>query len=115
LFELDLSVLQTARLATYQTVAKFPPVRRDIALLVDQQVPADALLQTMLQLNHEYVQDIALFDLYQGQGVAPGKKSLAFKIILQDSQKSLTDEEIESAVQKLLGAVAKSHQAELRN
>ena len=115
LFELDLSVLQTARLATYQTVAKFPPVRRDIALLVDQQVPADALLQTMLQLNHEYVQDIALFDLYQGQGVAPGKKSLAFKIILQDSQKSLTDEEIEGVVKKLLDAAAKSHQAELRN
>ncbi len=114
LFELDLSILQSARLAQYQNVAKFPPVRRDIALLVDQQVSFDALLTTMKQAKLSCIQEIALFDLYQGQGIAEGKKSMAFKIILQDSQKSLMDEEIESIVKQLLQLLADQHGAELR-
>lgn len=114
LFELDFNALQASQLASYQAVAKFPPVRRDIALLVDQAVSAGDLLSSMQQAKVEFVQHISLFDLYQGSGIADGQKSLAFKIILQDSQKSLTDEQIENAVQKLIKLLADKHGAQLR-
>jgi phenylalanyl-tRNA synthetase beta chain len=68
----------------------------------------------MQQAKVEFVQHISLFDLYQGSGIADGQKSLAFKIILQDSQKSLTDEQIENAVQKLIKLLADKHGAQLR-
>jgi phenylalanyl-tRNA synthetase beta chain len=113
-FELDFVALQQRQVASYQTVAKFPPVRRDIALLVDQNIHADALLSAMRQAQVSYVQAINLFDLYQGQGIPAGKKSLAFKLILQDTQKSLTDEEIEASVQHLLQQMQQQFGAELR-
>jgi len=114
LFELDFDALQHSQVARYQTVAKFPPVRRDIALLVEQHVQADALLNAMRKAKANFVQEITLFDLYQGQGIPVGKKSLAFKLILQDTQKSLTDEEIEASVQQLLQLVHQQFAAELR-
>ncbi len=114
LFELDFNALQASQLASYQAVAKFPPVRRDIAVLVDQAVSAGDLLATMQQAKIDSVQHISLFDLYQGSGIAEGHKSLAFKIILQDSHKSLTDDEIENAVQTLIQLLAVHHGAQLR-
>lgn len=114
LFELDFNALQASQLASYQAVAKFPPVRRDIAVLVDQAVNAGDLLATMQQAKIDSVQHISLFDLYQGSGIAEGHKSLAFKIILQDSHKSLTDDEIENAVQTLIQLLAVHHGAQLR-
>ncbi len=114
LFELDFNALQASQLASYQAVAKFPPVRRDIAVLVDQAVNAGDLLATMQQAKIASVQHISLFDLYQGSGIAEGHKSLAFKIILQDSHKSLTDDEIENAVQTLIQLLAEHHGAQLR-
>jgi phenylalanyl-tRNA synthetase beta chain len=114
LFEMDLSPLQQRSIAKYSEVAKFPPVRRDIAVLVDENVSVDALIKTIKKSKLQFLTDIALFDVYRGQGVAESKKSLAFCLLMQDTQKSLTDAEVDKVVGKLLELIKNQHGAVLR-
>jgi phenylalanyl-tRNA synthetase beta chain len=114
LFEMDLAPLQQRSIAKYSEVAKFPPVRRDIAVVVDEAVSVDALIKTMKKAKVQFVTDIALFDVYRGKGIAEDKKSLAFYILMQDTQKSLTDAEVDSIMATLLELIKNQHGAELR-
>jgi phenylalanyl-tRNA synthetase beta chain len=95
-------------------VPKFPPVRRDLAVLVDEKVAADALLNSMRQAGIPRVEAIKLFDIYRGNGVPQGKKSLAFLVLMQDTQKTLTDREADEVVTKLLDIIVRQHGAALR-
>ena len=71
---------------------------RDLALLVDEAVPAQALLDALHGgTARPLVQDVRLFDLYRGKGVETGKKSLAFRVVMQDTEKTLTDAEADAA------------------
>jgi phenylalanyl-tRNA synthetase beta chain len=80
---------------------------------VDESVTAQFLLDAMLGSNTSYVEEIALFDLYRGKGVGDGKKSLAFRVLLQDTEKTLIDSEIELSI-ACLAAVLQRHGAQLR-
>jgi phenylalanyl-tRNA synthetase beta chain len=115
LFELEADALLERALPAFSGVAKFPPVRRDLALVVGQDVPAQAVLDAMLEARAEVVNEIALFDQYRGKGVGDGQKSLAFRVVMQDTQKTLTDEEVDSAVAQLVAAAAQKYGAELRS
>ena len=101
-FEVDLAVLAQAAVPRACEISKFPPVRRDLALVFDEGVMVQALLDAMQRLSIPYVTEIALFDVYRGKGLEPGKKSLAFRVLLQDTQKTLTDAEIESSLAQLV-------------
>jgi phenylalanyl-tRNA synthetase beta chain len=114
LFELDVAALLERTLAHYQEVPKFPPVRRDLAVIVDEKVPVQALLDTMLDAKIPQVSEVALFDVYRGKGIAENKKSLAFLVLMQDTQKTLTDQEADAAMAKLLDLMMRQHGAELR-
>lgn len=114
LFELDLAALLTRKLVRYAEVAKFPPVRRDMAVVVDADVSVQALLNTMRATRLPLVSKIELFDMYCGKGIAEGKKSLAFLVLMQDTQKTLTDAEADEVMAKLLDSVVRAHNAELR-
>jgi phenylalanyl-tRNA synthetase beta chain len=114
LFEMDLAPLQQRSIAKYSEVAKFPPVRRDIAVVVDEAVNVDVLIKTMKKAKVQFVTDIALFDVYRGKGIAEDKKSLAFYVLMQDTQKSLTDAEVDSVMASLLELIKNQHGAELR-
>lgn len=114
LFELDLSALLTGAAPRYQGVPRLPAVRRDIAVVVDEKQPLAAILSTVRAAMPALISDISLFDVYQGQGVEPGKKSLAFKMLLQHTQKTLTESEIESAVQEVVGILSNQFNASLR-
>jgi phenylalanyl-tRNA synthetase beta chain len=114
LFELDLEALLAVPMPTYQEVSKFPPVIRDLALVVDESVPAQALLEAMRASRPAVVQDLWLFDLYRGKGIEAGKKSLAFRVVMQDTSKTLTDAETEAAMVQLLQILAESVGAKLR-
>ena len=85
-----------------------PPV------VVDETVPAQALLEAMLGSRPAVVQDLWLFDLYRGKGVDAGKKSLAFRVVMQDTSKTLTDAEAEAAMAQLLQLLAQRVDAKLR-
>jgi phenylalanyl-tRNA synthetase beta chain len=114
LFELELDALLAARMPQYREVSKFPPVIRDLALVVDESVSAQTLLELMLGARPAVVQDLCLFDLYRGKGIDAGKKSLAFRVVMQDTSKTLTDAEAEEAIAQLLQLVARSVGAKLR-
>lgn len=106
-FEVELGALMQSRVPHMTEIAKFLPVRRDLAVLVDECVSAQSLTDAMLQINVSYVQEVVLFDVYRGPGVEPGKKSLAFRVSLQDTQKTLTDAEIEPVISLLVDVLNK--------
>lgn len=115
IFELDVAPLQERGLPEFSGVAKFPPVRRDLALVVNETVPVQALLDVMMDARVAVVSEIALFDQYRGKGVPERQKSLAFRIVMQDTQKTLTDEEVDAAMAKLIAVAAQKFGAELRS
>jgi phenylalanyl-tRNA synthetase beta chain len=112
-FELELTALTKAEVPRMSEIAKFMPVRRDLAVVVDEAVTVQTLLDAMQQAAAPYVVETTLFDLYRGKGVEHGKKSLAFRVLLQDTHKTLTDSEIEPSITQLV-VVLKKHGAQLR-
>lgn len=114
LFELDLSPLLAGHAPRYQGVPRLPAVRRDIAVVVDERQPVAAMLNAVRAAMPALISEFALFDVYQGQGVDQGKKSLAFKMLLQHTEKTLTESEIESAVQEIVGILSDQFHATLR-
>ncbi|UOQ86240.1 phenylalanine--tRNA ligase subunit beta [Gracilibacillus salinarum] len=115
-FDVDMDYI----LASYQNepsfakIPRFPSVTRDIALVVDQEVAAGAVEATIAQAGGTLVQHIQVFDVYQGEHLPEGKKSIAFSLFYQDPERTLTDDEVEASYQAILDAVATKHQAELR-
>jgi phenylalanyl-tRNA synthetase beta chain len=112
-FEVDLAALTRTAVPRLGEIAKSLPVRRDLAVLVGESVAVQALLDAMGQAAAPHVQEIALFDVYRGKGVEQGKKSLAFRVLLQDTQKTLTDSEIEQGVALLVDKL-QQHGAQMR-
>ena len=114
LFELDFVALQQRKAPTYSEVSKFPPIRRDMAVLVDEKISVSELLNAMQGAHVEFVTEIGLFDVYRGKGIAEDQKSLAFYVLMQDSQKSLVDADADKVMASLLDIVQKKFGAELR-
>lgn len=114
LFELDFSALQQRTVPAYSEVSKFPPIRRDMAILVDEQVSAGELLNAMNVAKLDFVTEIGLFDVYRGKGIEENQKSLAFFVLMQDSQKSLVDADADKVMAGLLSIVMQQFGAELR-
>lgn len=114
LFELELSAILACRLPKFTEIAKFPPVRRDIAVIVDENIASEALLAAMRESAPEWVTDLAIFDLYSGKGIDSGKKSLAFRILMQDTEKTLTDQEVETVITRLTQVLSDRFGAKLR-
>ena len=112
-FELEQGALVQGDVPKTAEVSRFPPVRRDLAVVVDEGMTVQALLDAMRGVSVPCVQEIALFDVYRGKGLEQGKKSLAFRVLLQDTQKTLTDSEIEISI-ALLVDVMQQHGAQLR-
>ncbi len=102
LFELDLAALLSVTAISAQPVSKLQPVRRDLALVADESLPAETLIKALSGLKHPLVSSIKLFDVYRGKGVAEGRKSLAFKVLLQDTQKTLTEEDVDAVIAALI-------------
>ncbi len=114
LFELELEALGELTLPRHRSIGRFPSVRRDLAFLVEFETATAALLATMREASSPIVQEVEIFDLYQGQGVPAGQKSLAFRIVMQDTERTLTEPEVEAAVAKIAEAVISRHGAKLR-
>ena len=85
----------------YKDIPKYPEVRRDFALLVDNEVPFEAIYNLAQQTEKSLLKDIALFDVYQGKNLPEGKKSYAVSFLLQDASKTLTDAQIDKIMGKL--------------
>ena len=93
----------------------FQPVRRDFAFTADLATEADSFAKTIKLVDRELISDVAIFDVYTGKGVDPGKKSVALSVTLQPKDKTLTDAEIETLSKKIVEAVAAKTGATLRS
>ncbi len=100
--------------ARYAEMPKFPEVRRDLALLVNQEITFDQIEKLSFQTEKKLLQKVGLFDVYEGEKIAPGKKSYAIKFLLQDKDKTLTDKEIEKVMDRIVKALATNLDAQLR-
>ncbi|MDV6342196.1 phenylalanine--tRNA ligase subunit beta [Nitrosomonas sp. Is24] len=115
LFEVESGSLMSKSLPAVKEISKFPPVRRDIAIIVDNDVSVHSLLDAINAGKSAIVSDVSLFDIYRGKGMGDSKKSLAFRVLLQDTEKTLTDEEADSAVASIVEILKNKFSATLRN
>ncbi len=115
IFELDIDPLLAVAIAKYVEISKFPPVRRDIAVIVDDNVSAQDLMEALNSAAPAVVREIALFDHFRGGNMPTGKKSLAFRVVMNDTEKTLTEEEIDKIDRSLKQTLVSLHQAQLRS
>jgi len=115
LVELLDHVLRDRQLPRFSSLSKFPSVRRDLALLVEQNVPVGTLLETTRASAGELLREAQVFDVYQGPGVEAGKKSVAIRLVLQDAAETLVDTLVDGVVQKVLDGLAQRCGARLRD
>ncbi len=115
-FQLDLAALAAAAqpFPLYTPLPKYPAVYRDVALVVDQEVPAAAVTQALYHLGQPWLEEARLFDVYTGEQIPAGKRSLAFHLTYRDARRTLTDEAVDRHHQKLVAALARELGAELR-
>ena len=113
-FELRLEGIVEGRLPQFSELSKFPEVRRDIAVLVHQSVMAEDLLSDIRAQAGDVLKNLRLFDVYQGKGVDPESKSLAIGLTLQHSSRTLTDDEVNAVMEKVLGSLEQGFKATLR-
>ncbi|TWE05760.1 phenylalanyl-tRNA synthetase beta subunit [Pseudomonas sp. AG1028] len=115
LFELLLSEITAGRMPAFKELSRFPEVRRDLALLVDRDVPAQNLLADIREQAGEWLTDLRLFDVYQGKGIDPLRKSLAVGLTWQHPSRTLNDDEVSTTTQNILTSLEQRFNATLRN
>jgi phenylalanyl-tRNA synthetase beta chain len=113
-FELDYGAISSRGLPAFQPLSEFPLVRRDISAEVDEGINYQAMREALVALRLPFVTEIGVFDMYRGKGVEKGKKSLAFRVLFQDTRKTLTDAEVESAISQLRRVLQQEFNAKLR-
>lgn len=116
-FELDLEAIMSVEVGTisYRTLPRYPSVTRDIALVVDQEVAADNVKTVIRQAGGKLLKELVLFDVYQGEHLVQGKKSLAFSLNYYDPERTLTDDEVVEVHNLVLEQVKEVFGAELRS
>jgi phenylalanyl-tRNA synthetase beta chain len=115
LFEIELAALHRAGRPQFQSISRFPAVLRDFAMLVDDAIPAATLIAALEAARGGTVQELKLFDLYRGEGLPKGKKSVAFRVLMQDTGKTLTDLEADAEVAKMVLIVSEKFGGQLRS
>jgi phenylalanyl-tRNA synthetase beta chain len=115
LFELAYDAISQGSLPQFREISRYPSIRRDLAIVVDEQVQAQAVADVVRKAAGELLQEVVIFDIYQGQGVESGRKSIAFGLILQDSSRTLTDVDIEAVVDRVTAQLGTIIGATLRD
>ncbi|HET7657618.1 MAG TPA: phenylalanine--tRNA ligase subunit beta, partial [Bacillales bacterium] len=116
-FEIDLDAIMSvqSKPLAYRTLPRFPSVSRDIALVVDEEVAADNVKTVIKQAGGSLLKEVMLFDVYQGEHLEEGKKSLAFSLNYYDPGRTLTDEEVVETHEGVLRQVEEVFGAQLRS
>ena len=114
LFELLLEEIAEGRMPAFQELSRFPEVRRDLAILVERSVSADAIMQCIRETAGEFLTELKLFDVYQGKGIDPLSKSMAVGLTWQHPSRTLNDDEVSGALQQILSNLEERFNATLR-
>ncbi len=113
-FELDWEALRQQALPQSRPISRQPMARRDLAVVVDAGIPAQALIDTLDRIRPNHVEDIQLFDVYQGANLPEGKKSIAILMLMRDTERTLTDRDIDATLKMFYAALENDHGARLR-
>jgi len=113
-FNLDLLLNKRNPAKSFKALPQFPSSRRDVAMLVPETVTHEAVLQTVKQAKAANLESVELFDVFRGKGIPEGQKSLAYAFTYRAPDKTLTDADVNSAHEKVLGSLKTQLQAELR-
>ena len=114
LFEIDAEALLRVGIPRFHEVSKFPAVTRDLAVVVPESAHSADLIAAIREAGGSRLQNVQLFDLYRGKGVPENKKSLAFRVVMQDTEKTLTDSEVDAEQARLVQILAERFGATLR-
>jgi phenylalanyl-tRNA synthetase beta chain len=114
-FELALEKLAEGVLPRFEVLSKYPSIRRDIAIVVDQSLSFETIRNLIRDESGKIITDILLFDVYTGENIDSGRKSLALGLILQEKSHTLTDKEVDEVVDTVLQRLAKDAGAKLRD
>jgi len=111
---LDLLLSKRNPAKSFKALPQFPSSRRDVAMLVPEATTHEAVVQTVKQAKAANLESVELFDVFRGQGVPAGQKSLAYAFTYRAADKTLTDADVNAAHEKVMGALKTQLQAELR-
>jgi phenylalanyl-tRNA synthetase beta chain len=114
-FEVDISAVQKGMLPKFTDLSRFPAIRRDLALVVDRTISAAKLMETVRSAAPSFLRELKLFDVYQGEHIDSGRKSIALGLTLQEQSRTLTEEDVEGAIQGILKALNTELGATLRD
>ncbi|MGY8813357.1 MAG: phenylalanine--tRNA ligase subunit beta [Gammaproteobacteria bacterium] len=114
LFELDLSLIPVNKTVKYVKFSKYPSIKRDISIIIDEKVPVFEVINHINSSNIASLHNLELFDVYQGEGIDLGKKSLALGLTFQGSSSTLTDEEADIVINNILHSLHEQFKAILR-
>lgn len=115
LYELDLAGIMQGRLPAFESLSKFPSIRRDIAIVVENHVSFESIRNVIRDASGKIVKDIRPFDVYTGGNIDSGRKSVALGLILQEKSHTLTDSEVDEVVQAILRRLSDELDAKLRD
>jgi phenylalanyl-tRNA synthetase beta chain len=113
--EIELEAVLEGVIPRFAELSKFPEVRRDIAVVVDKSVASAKLMENVRTVAGSYLTDLRLFDVYEGKGIDPKRKSLALGLTFRDHSRTLSDEDVNLAVNQVIDSLEKNFKAELRN
>jgi len=114
LFELQAKPALAARLPVFSGVSRFPAVRRDLAVIVDEQISAAQLLAAARAAAGELLRDIRVFDVYTGKAIESSRKSVALGLILQETSRTLTELEIDGVIDRVVNRLSSEFNASIR-
>lgn len=114
MFELDTAAMRDSAPPFYAPISRLPTVRRDIAVVVDDAVEMQSMLDAVNAMELPAVVEFSPFDLYKGENLVPGKKSVAFRILMRDTERTLVDSEADKNVFEILQVLYKEFGATLR-
>lgn len=114
IFEINLSLLNKELLTKFREISKFPLVRRDLAIIIEQKVSWKEIEKEVVRVGGNDLRQLEIFDVYQGEKIGENRKSIAIRLGFQNFSKTLLDQEIEDLVQKIFSALEKSFNAKLR-
>jgi phenylalanyl-tRNA synthetase beta chain len=100
---------------SHAALPKYPSVRRDLALVLDKQVEYISLKESSFKAEKQLLQEVNIFDVYEGKGIPEGKKSYALSFTFRDKNRTLTDAEIDKSMQKLMDLFKQEFNAEIRS
>ena len=114
MFELNQSDIEQRKISSYESFSSFQASQRDIALVVAKNVNADQLIHAIQSLNQDHLIEVNLFDVYEGEHIEKGKKSVALNLTYQSIEATLTDDQLNQQVEDIITHLESKFSAKLR-